>query len=92
MVGAMHKAPKYFEESGYRCPTDPHDGLMQYAFQTKLSAFDFFSSLPSIFKDFNTFMSNTMGARGYWVDWFPVEERLPSNEYCFILFSPDTTH
>lgn len=81
MVGAMRKAPKYFQESGYRCPTDPRDGLMQYAFQTKLSTFDFFSSLPSVFRDFNTFMGNTMGARGYWVDWFPAEERLLNEDY-----------
>lgn len=81
MVGAMRKAPKYFQESGYRCPMDPRDGLMQYAFQTKLSTFDFFSSLPNVFRDFNTFMGNTMGARGYWVDWFPVEERLLNENY-----------
>ncbi|KUI54615.1 Demethylsterigmatocystin 6-O-methyltransferase [Cytospora mali] len=76
IVGAAHKAPKYFKEAGYRCPTNPHDGLMQYAFQTKLMTFDFFRSMPSVFRDFNTFMGNTMGARTYWVDWFPVPERL----------------
>ncbi|KAH9905815.1 putative O-methyltransferase [Xylariomycetidae sp. FL2044] len=76
VVGAAMKAPKYFSESGYRCPTDPHDGLMQYAFQTKLTTFELFSSMPQVFKDFNTFMGNTMGARSYWVDWFPVRERL----------------
>lgn len=81
MIGAMRKAPKYFQEFGYRCPTDPHDGLMQYAFQTKLSTFDFFATLPAVFRDFNTFMGNTMGARGYWVDWFPVEDRLLTEDY-----------
>lgn len=54
---------------------------MQYAFQTKLSTFDFFATLPTVFRDFNTFMGNTMGARGYWVDWFPVEERLLNEDY-----------
>lgn len=34
------------------------------------------SSVPWILKDFNTFMGNTMGARKYWIDWFPVQERL----------------
>lgn len=34
------------------------------------------SSVPRISKDFNTFMGNTMGARKYWIDWFPVQERL----------------
>lgn len=34
------------------------------------------SSVPRILKDFNSFMGNTMGARKYWIDWFPVQERL----------------
>lgn len=76
IVGAAQKAPNYFREGGYRCPTDPHDGLMQYAFQTKMTSFELFKSIPRVFKDFNTFMGNTMGAREYWVDWFPVQERL----------------
>ncbi|KAI1073721.1 putative O-methyltransferase [Whalleya microplaca] len=76
IVGAATKAPKWLKEVGYRCPTNPHDGLMQYAFQTKLTTFQLFSSMPDVLKDFNTFMGNTMGARSYWVDWFPVQERL----------------
>lgn len=76
IVGAAQKAPNYFREGGYRCPTDPRDGLMQYAFQTKMTSFELFKSIPRVFKDFNTFMGNTMGARQYWVDWFPVQERL----------------
>ncbi|RYO87813.1 hypothetical protein DL764_008807 [Monosporascus ibericus] len=76
IIPAAQKAPKYLKEAGYRCPTDPKDGLMQYAFQTKLTTFEFFSSLPEVLRDFNMFMGNTMGARSYWVDWFPVRERL----------------
>ncbi|XXH06109.1 hypothetical protein Hte_012554 [Hypoxylon texense] len=76
IVGAATKAPKWLEEVGYRCPTDPHDGLMQYAFQTKLTTFEFFSSMPDGLRDFNMFMGNTIGARSYWVDWFPVKEQL----------------
>lgn len=76
IVGAAHKAPNYLCEAGYKCPTDPRDGFMQYAFQTKMTTFELFSSIPRVFKDFNTFMGNTMGARDYWVDWFPIQERL----------------
>ncbi|KAI0011122.1 O-methyltransferase-domain-containing protein [Xylariaceae sp. FL0662B] len=76
IVGAAMKAPKWLKETGYRCPTDPDDGLMQYAFETKLTTFQLFSSMPDVLKDFNTFMGNTMGARSYCVDWFPVQERL----------------
>ena len=30
----------------------------------------------NVIGDFNTFMGNTMGARKYWLDWWPVEERV----------------
>ncbi|KAI0384612.1 putative O-methyltransferase [Hypomontagnella monticulosa] len=76
LVGAAHKSTKYLEEAGYRCPVDPHDGFLQYAYQTKLNVFQYFNTLPDVLKDFNLFMGNTMGARDYWVDWFPIEERL----------------
>lgn len=77
MIGnAAVKGPKYFREAGYQCPTDPRNGLMQYAFQSKLSSFQLFSSKPEILRDFNLFMGNTMGARNYWIDWYPIQERL----------------
>ncbi|KAI0896495.1 putative O-methyltransferase [Annulohypoxylon nitens] len=76
VVAAAGKAPKWLRESGHRCPSDPHDGFIQYALQTKLSVFQLFGEMPSLAKDFNVFMGNTMGARSYWVDWFPVQQQL----------------
>lgn len=76
IVGAAQKAPKYLREYGHRCPTDPRDGLMQFAFGTKMTTFELFRSMPHVLRDFNLFMGNTMGARSYWVDWFPVKEQL----------------
>lgn len=60
---------------------------MQYAFQTKLTTFQYMASVPPVLKDFNTFMGNTMGARKYWTDWFPIQERLldGSNETLHLL-------
>lgn len=49
---------------------------MQFAFGTKMTTFELFSSMPQVLSDFNLFMGNTMGARSYWVDWFPVEKQL----------------
>lgn len=63
-------------ERGHSCPTDPKDGLMQYAFDTKQTTFERIASSPSLLKDFNMFMGNTMGARKYWVDWYPVHNEL----------------
>ncbi|TVY84481.1 O-methyltransferase asqD [Lachnellula suecica] len=76
IVGAASKAPKFLKETGYRNPTKPRDGLMQYAFQTKLDIFGLLATMPDIQRAFDTFMGNTMGAREYWVDWYPVEERI----------------
>lgn len=75
MQGAW-KAPRFLKETGYKCPENPVDGLMQYAFQRKLGTFALLASQPEILHDFNTFMGNTMGARTYWFDWYPVQERI----------------
>jgi hypothetical protein len=50
--------------------------LLQYAFQTKLTSFQLLKENPNILSDFNSWMGNTMGARSYWVEWFPVQENL----------------
>jgi hypothetical protein len=76
IVGTAQSAPMYFKEMDHRCPVDSDNGFMQYAFQTKLASFEFFSTMPDVFNDFNTFVGSTMGARNYWVNWFPIQERL----------------
>ncbi|KAI0197627.1 sterigmatocystin 8-O-methyltransferase [Astrocystis sublimbata] len=76
VMGAAVKAPKYLRETGYRCPTDPCDGFMQYAFQTKQSSFELFHSIPWVMENFNKFMGSSMGARQTWIDWYPMQEQL----------------
>ncbi|TVY16828.1 O-methyltransferase asqD [Lachnellula arida] len=76
ILQAAWKAPQYLRETNYRCPENPTDGLVQYAFQTKLETFKLLASKPELQTDFNTFMGNTMGARNYWVDWYPVQKQI----------------
>ncbi|KAI0387392.1 putative O-methyltransferase [Hypomontagnella monticulosa] len=76
IVAAAMKGPKFLREAGHRAPLDPSDGFIQYAFQTKLSTFDFYSSIPQLQRDFDLCMGNVLGARQNWLDWFPVEERI----------------
>ncbi|KAI1392403.1 putative O-methyltransferase [Hypoxylon trugodes] len=76
VVEGAQQAPKYMRENGYRCPVDPHDGPVQYAFQTKLNTYQLMSSMPNAVKDFNVFMENRMRVRSRWLDWFPVKEYL----------------
>ncbi|RAO64148.1 uncharacterized protein BHQ10_000160 [Talaromyces amestolkiae] len=76
IVPAVQKAPEFLLRHGYSCPIDPREGLVQHAFQTNDTTFERITSSPSLLKDFNTFMGNTMGARNYWVDWYPVQARI----------------
>jgi hypothetical protein len=76
LVSSAIKAPKFLRETKYHAPTEPTDGFVQYANQTKLNIFEYLQSMPSLFADFNLFMGNTMGAREYWHDWYDVQGRL----------------
>lgn len=72
----MQTAPEFLLHHGYSCPVNPRDGLVQHAFQTNDTTFERITYSPSLLKDFNTFMGNTMGARNYWVDWYPVQAQI----------------
>ena len=76
LISSAIKAPEYLQKVGWKSPTEPHDGFLQYAHQTKSGVFEFLMEHPSLFADFNLFMGNTMGSREYWSDWYKVEERL----------------
>ncbi|KAI1196277.1 putative O-methyltransferase [Nemania serpens] len=75
MTGAQ-QSPKYLRNNGYRCPTDPRAGFVQYAFQTELTTFELIGTMPDTFKDFNAFMGREVGARKKWVEWYDVSGRL----------------
>lgn len=75
MTGAQ-QSPKYLRNNGYRCPTDPRAGFVQYAFQTDLTTFELISTMPDTFKDFNAFMGREVGARKKWLEWYDVPGRL----------------
>lgn len=76
LINSAVKAPKFLRETGYKAPSEPTDGFVQYANQTKSDIFNFLQSIPSLFQDFNLFMGNTMGAREYWHEWYDVNGRL----------------
>ncbi|KAL4957796.1 putative O-methyltransferase [Aspergillus filifer] len=76
IVPAMQSAPAFFLSNGHACPIDPQNGLVQLAFHTEKTTFEHIAANTSLFDDFNLFMGNTMGARKYWVDWYPVQSRI----------------
>ena len=70
-------AADYFRGKGRESPEEPTDGLFNFAFRTKYSAFDYMvREAPEQLRDFNLFMGAVMGTRQYYYDWYPIEEKL----------------
>ncbi|KAL4922923.1 o-methyltransferase [Aspergillus aurantiobrunneus] len=76
LVPAIQRAPAFFAQRGYTCPIDPSNGLLQAAFKTDQTTFEYIASNPSLHKDFNMFMGNATGTRRSWLDWYPVQSRI----------------
>ncbi|KAF4637258.1 hypothetical protein G7Y89_g832 [Cudoniella acicularis] len=74
MAVAVAQAPKFLKETRYRSPANSQDGLVQYAYQTKLSVFELISTIPQMQRDFDIFMGSMMGTGKYWIDWYPIQE------------------
>ncbi len=70
------KIPATLAESHYQNPVDIlHTGL-QVGLRTDIHAFEWFSTHPKIFNDFNTFLSAQREGRAYWLDFYPFEQKL----------------
>lgn len=73
----MAHLPDYFEDKGYRNPSDAHDGPFQYSHQTNLHYFEWLSLKPEVQSAFNTTMAIARHGRGpEWFESYPVNERL----------------
>jgi hypothetical protein len=69
--------PEYFEEKGYRNPTDAEDSPWQYTYQSKQSFYDWLSQRPKVQAAFNTTMAIARHGRGEeWFEYYPVAEKL----------------
>ncbi|KAK4496566.1 hypothetical protein PRZ48_012546 [Zasmidium cellare] len=77
LVEANVQYHHFLKETHFKLPLEPTDHVIQFAHGTKYHTFEYLAKLrPDRFTDFHLFMGNTMGARSYWVDWYPVAERL----------------
>ncbi|KAL8788746.1 MAG: hypothetical protein Q9195_007153 [Heterodermia aff. obscurata] len=68
--------PEYVKQFGYKCSTDIHGGPLQYALNTSLTPFEFWSSKPDTLNDFNNMMAGVRQSRPSWIEWFPVDQEL----------------
>ena len=54
-ANSMAKFPEFLEQREFSCPSDPEDGLFQYAFGTRLGAFEHWSRDAKVFDNFNVY-------------------------------------
>ncbi|MCJ1440391.1 MAG: hypothetical protein MMC23_000874 [Stictis urceolatum] len=71
-ANSMAKFPEFLEQREFSCPSDPEDGLFQYAFGTRLGAFEHWSRDAKVFDNFNVFHRMDES----WLSWYPVKSRL----------------
>ena len=75
-VPIYHSMLQYFRNNGFKCPSSPTKGPLQYAYGTDLESFEYWSSQPEVIKNFDLFMTGVRASRPIWADWFPVREEL----------------
>ena len=76
-MAILSRHPEYFEERGFRDPSDAFDGPFQYAMGTKLHFFDWLQSYPKDQKASNTVMGISRLNRGEeWYEYYLVEKNL----------------
>ncbi|KAI9700890.1 MAG: hypothetical protein M1820_006651 [Bogoriella megaspora] len=83
--------PFYFRDNSYRTPSTPTYGPLQHAFDTSLESYTYWSTIPGVYSNFNTFMQGHFsGKRLDWLSWFPLEKVVSEgfdetqSEYLFV--------
>ncbi|KAJ5185532.1 Winged helix-turn-helix transcription repressor DNA-binding, partial [Penicillium cf. griseofulvum] len=82
LLPAFQKTPMFLNQRKYQNPEDHRDGPFQYAYETKLSFFEWFGQNPLALARFNTFMEGTRAHLAHWAEWFPVQDRLIDEAMC----------
>lgn len=78
--------PEYFRINGYKSPINVRDGPFQYAFDTKLTYFDYLHQDPRKVQNFNTFMSGNRNVRRQYELYFLDSSPASSLTYALELF------
>ncbi|EUC34431.1 hypothetical protein COCCADRAFT_35891 [Bipolaris zeicola 26-R-13] len=82
LAGGAHpscsKFPEYLKGSNYELTSDIESGPYQFAFNTKMSMFEYMIAHPPLGQQFNHHMSGYRQGRPSWMDrdFYPVKERL----------------
>ncbi|KAJ5730335.1 uncharacterized protein N7483_004843 [Penicillium malachiteum] len=73
---AVAKMPEFLQKTDYKSPTDPEDGIFQYAKEYKGDLFKYFADNPRDGECFNHCMGGVMAQQVNWLKLIPVEEFL----------------
>ncbi|KAI0015265.1 S-adenosyl-L-methionine-dependent methyltransferase [Xylariomycetidae sp. FL0641] len=69
----FYKMPEYLARTGYQNPTNPNDGIFQYAKGFKGSLFDYYDKHPVEGATFNNMMGGVMAKQAGMLDIYPYE-------------------
>lgn len=78
MIPCYYKMPEYLEKHAYKNPTDPRDGIFQYAKGWKGDLFEYYDVHPREGASFNNVMGAVMANQASWLDIYPHETLLES--------------
>ncbi|KAL1866897.1 hypothetical protein Daus18300_006600 [Diaporthe australafricana] len=77
----FHKMPEFLQKTGYRNPTDPADGIFQYAKGCKGDdCFQYYAANPRECASFNHVMGGVMAHQASWLDVIPVGRFLDGSD------------
>ncbi|KAL2151685.1 hypothetical protein VTH82DRAFT_6783 [Thermothelomyces myriococcoides] len=74
VIPTFYKMPEFFAKNGYKNPTDPADGIFQFAKGGyKGNLFQYYDENPREGESFNNVMGGVMANQAGWLDIYPHE-------------------
>ncbi|KAJ5709411.1 hypothetical protein N7493_010745 [Penicillium malachiteum] len=70
------KMPEFLQETSYQNPEDHLAGPIQYTYNIKMTTFEWLASDRALHERFHNYVQGVRESRPFWVDWFPVQERI----------------
>ncbi|KAI0379429.1 S-adenosyl-L-methionine-dependent methyltransferase [Hypomontagnella monticulosa] len=71
IIPCFYNMPEFLSKTGYKNPTDPADGVFQYAKKWKGDLFQYYDSHSREGQSFNHVMGAVMAQQASWLDIFP---------------------
>ncbi|KAJ5919065.1 hypothetical protein N7466_010008 [Penicillium verhagenii] len=79
---AVLKTPDFLRKTNYQNPENHSAGPMQYTYDTNLTTFEWLAQDVAVHERFHSFVEHVRESRPFWVDWYPVQERILDGSSC----------